>query len=99
MNDDLTKKQIKTIEKLKKRIVGFKKLENNWDDEGAKVITSKAINRALILVDEIYPFDLEQLSIFPTRCGGVQFEWFGIPDVNPLIEILPTGKLYIKIVS
>lgn len=92
---DRTKKQEARANRIKKRIASFSEIKPNWDSYGGKAITKSAIKRATQLVDELDPFCLEKVEVFPTPRGGAQFEFFYITTVT--IDVLPSGKLYIDL--
>lgn len=94
MNQMLTKKEQNKIKSVQKNIRKFRTLKQDWDSYGGLSIRKRAIYRAIRLVEEIDPSELYYVDVCPTAKGGVQFEWRGL---GPIIEVLPSGRLYIEI--
>jgi hypothetical protein len=57
-----------------KRILGFKKLSENWDSYGSKPPSEAAINKAIEFVLTV-PSEKFQPRILPVSGGAVQLEW------------------------
>lgn len=63
------------IEELKIRIESFSELEKNWDGYDADEITIQSIAVANSVLDSISKTtDINIISVFPMRDGGIQFE-------------------------
>ena len=63
------------VEELKIRIESFSELEKNWDGYNADEITISSIITAHGLLDSICTnYDLNSISVFPMRNGGIQLE-------------------------
>lgn len=63
------------IEGLKIRIESFSELEKNWDGYDANEITIQSIAVANSVLDSISKTtDINIISVFPMRDGGIQFE-------------------------
>lgn len=57
------------------KISKFRMLQENWDEYGAKTISTKAIFDAVRLLSEISQASTPEPYIFPTATGGIQIEW------------------------
>lgn len=55
-------------------IDSFSNLKENWDGDGAYVITKKSIQSAHIILDTFLKDKEEGIGVFPMRNGGIQFE-------------------------
>jgi len=62
------------LERCSLRLMEISNLKDNWDDEGGKAITSSAYKSALALLHK-RPVMSSVYKIFPTRSGGVMFEF------------------------
>jgi hypothetical protein len=65
------------------RIESIAQLEDNWNDYGAPAFSSKVIDRARSLVEDI-PY---KVKIFPTDRNTIQFEFDSIPGKYLEIEV------------
>ena len=73
------------IKELQERIMSFSLLKENWDSYNADKITKESIETALDFLDIISKTnDINDIAVFPTRCGGIQFEIGHYKDIEIL---------------
>ena len=77
------------------RIEALRKLQNNWDGEGAEPIDEKVLERVKRIVEAS---DLGDYHLIPMRNGGVQFEW-NTPLFDFEVEINPDGEIALLVVG
>jgi hypothetical protein len=63
------------VEELNIKIESFSELQDNWDSYDADKITKQSIITAHVFLDSIHKkFDINIVSVFPMRNGGIQFD-------------------------
>ena len=65
-------------------------LEKDWDGYGALAPTRPSVERAWYLVSMLVEEGIPVPQVFPTRKGGVQFEWHA-PHASLELELDPSG--------
>ena len=77
-------------------INGFSNLKTNWDSYNADAISKNAIDTAIETLNYLLSEGLLSnginISVFPMRDGGVQFEFEG-ENICSELEINPSGEL------
>lgn len=75
-----------------KGIYKVQALEPNWDNEGGEPPSQEVVSFAKAIITSLPFEDLQISSVFPTPCGGIQFEWSeGQKELE--LEILPDCSL------
>ena len=77
--------------KLINKIESFKNFKDNWNGYGALPLPENVINKAIRLVNELYPIP----EVFPTACDSIQIEW----EINGVYVELEIFENEIKLYS
>lgn len=83
----------KQYEECKNRILTFKELKYNWNDNGADMFSEKVINNSLKLLK----YCLYEPEIFPTACNSIQFEFTNEDNEYFEVEVEKDGFSTFKI--
>lgn len=78
------------------RLVGFSKLEKNWNGYGCEPISTQAIMRSFGILSWLDATGILNsnisIAIFPVPTGGIQFE-FNFNGKDSELEILKNGEM------
>ncbi|MDD5091340.1 MAG: hypothetical protein PHQ23_10555 [Candidatus Wallbacteria bacterium] len=80
---------------IRNKLLSLSFLSDNWDGYGAKPISSQAVSRAAMLVDEAFDEATPVPSVVPVPNGSVQLEWHE-NNVDLEIEFLSSNKLLVS---
>ncbi len=84
-----------TINYLLSKVEGFKDLKENFDSYNADKVSEKAIAISIEIVGQLKDIDVEGLSVFPMRDGGIQFEISRFSDIEEELIIDKEGNIVI----
>lgn len=75
------------------KIDGFRNLKENFDSYNSDKISNKSIETSIRVVNELN--DVELISVFPMRDGGIQFEISRFTDIEEELVIDKEGNIRI----